>query len=223
MSTNTLNTKIISLILEAGVAMESRHLTIETWGNISMRDPETGLLYITPSGMPYNKLVPEDIVALNPDGSVYKGRRVPSVEAGLHAKIYTKRRDVNAILHTHPVSSTIFAVLHMSIPVVTDELAQAVGQEVRCADYALPGSPELADNCVKALGNGQAVLLANHGAVCAGKDLKECFKVAEVLETSAEIYYKALTIGKPCIIPKDKVEWMRDFAVNKYGKQNREE
>ena len=194
MSTNTLNTKIISLILEAGVAMESRHLTIETWGNISMRDPETGLLYITPSGMPYNKLVPEDIVALNPDGSVYKGRRVPSVEAGLHAKIYTKRRD-----------------------------AQAVGQEVRCADYALPGSVELADNCVKALGNGQAVLLANHGAVCAGKDLKECFKVAEVLETSAEIYYKALTIGKPCIIPKDKVEWMRDFAVNKYGKKNREE
>lgn len=223
MSTNTLNTKIISLILEAGIAMESRHLTIETWGNISMRDPETGLLYITPSGMPYNKLVPEDIVALNPDGSVYKGHRVPSVEAGLHAKIYAKRRDVNAILHTHPISSTIFGVLHMSIPVVTDELAQAIGQEVRCADYALPGSAELAANCVKALGNGQAVLLANHGAVCAGKDLKECFKVAEVLETSAEIYYKALTIGKPCIIPKDKVEWMRDFAVNKYGKQNREE
>lgn len=223
MSTNTLNTKIISLILEAGVAMESRHLTIETWGNISMRDPETGLLYITPSGMPYNKLVPEDIVALNPDGTVYQGSRVPSVEAGLHAKIYAARKDVNAILHTHPVSSTVFGVLHMSIPVVTDELAQAVGQEVRCADYALPGSVELADNCVKALGNGQAVLLANHGAVCVGKDLKECFKVAEVLETSAEIYYKALTIGKPCIIPKDKVEWMRDFAVNKYGKQNREE
>lgn len=137
----------------------------------------------------------------------------------LHVLVYQRRKDVNAILHTHPVSSTVFGVLYKSIPVVTDEMAQAIGGAVQCAEYALPGSIELAHNADKALGDVQACLLANHGAICVGKDMKECFKVAVVLETSADIYARALSIGEPVEISKENTAWMRDFAVNKYGQR----
>lgn len=206
-------------LIEAGKQMASKNLTIETWGNLSIKDPTTGYIYLTPSGMPYNTLKEDDICVLDKEGNIIEGKRKPSVEKMLHVLVYRERNDVHAILHTHPLHSSVFGVLHQSIPVITDEMAQAIGQEVKCAKYALPGSLELAQNVVEALGTSQAVLMANHGAVCVGKDMNECFKVSTVLETSAEIYQKALSIGIPIEIGKENVEWMRDFAVNKYGQR----
>lgn len=206
------------MIIEAGREMETKNLTVETWGNISLRD-ENGRIYLTPSGMPYNTLKEEDVCVLDMEGNVIEGARKPSVEKMLHVLIYQRRKDVKAILHTHPVSSTVFAVLHRSIPVVTDEMAQAIGGEVKCAEYALPGSLELAQNVNEALGDVQAVLMANHGAVCVGKDMKECFKVATVLESAADIYQKALAVGKPVEITKENADWMRDFALYHYGQK----
>ena len=210
--------KEIKLLLEAGIEMQKRNLTVETWGNLSLRD-EHDHVYITPSGMPYDRLKEEDVVILNMDGTVYQGERKPSVEAMMHILIYQNRKDVSAIMHTHPVASAVFAVLHQPIPVITDEMAQAIGGAVQVTEYALPGSMELAENTVKALGNRQACLLANHGAVCVGKDFRECFKVAEVLESSSEIYQKALAVGTPHEIAEDKVKWMRDFALYHYGQK----
>lgn len=209
--------KKISLLLEAGREMQKRNLTVETWGNLSIRDGDH--ICITPSGMPYDQLTPEDVVVLNMDGSVYAGKRKPSVESLMHLLIYQNREDVSAIMHTHPVESAVFAVLRRPIPVITDEMAQAIGGTVEVTDYALPGSRELAENTVKALGSRQACLLANHGAVCVGRDFRECFKTAEVLESSAAIYQKALSAGVPFEIPEDKVKWMRDFALHRYGQK----
>jgi L-fuculose-phosphate aldolase len=208
-----------NIILDAGREMQKRNLTVETWGNISVRDPATHRIYLTPSGMPYDTLVSDDICVLDENGNSISGERKPSVEKGLHVLIYQSRKDVHAILHTHPLDSLVFAVLHKPIPTVTDELAQAIGGQVECAEYALPGSDELAKNTMKALGDRQACLLANHGAVCVGRNMQECFKVAAVLETGAHIYAKALSIGKPKVIDDDKVKWMRDFAVNHYGQR----
>ncbi len=207
------------ILLRAGIEMQKRDLTVETWGNISVRDPETGHIYLTPSGMAYDTLKEEDVCVLDGNGNVIEGTRKPSVEKMLHVLVYQNRKDVFAILHTHPVNSTVFGVLHQGIPVVTDEMAQAIGGAVQCADYALPGSQELAENVMHALGNVQACLMANHGAVCVGKDMKECFKVATVLETAAKIYQRALTIGRPQEISKENTDWMRDFAVNHYGQK----
>lgn len=206
-------------LIEAGKEMASKNLTVETWGNLSLKDPKTNKIYLTPSGMAYNTLKEEDICVLDEEGNVIEGDKKPSVEKMLHVLVYKQRNDVNAILHTHPLHSSVFGVLHQSIPCITDEMAQAIGGEVKCATYALPGSIDLANNVVKALGTSQAVLMSNHGAVCVGKDMKECFKVATVLETSAEIYQKALAIGTPVEIEKENVDWMRDFAVNKYGQR----
>lgn len=221
MDNNIVKESYRQAVVDAGRKLLGSGLTIETWGNISVRDPETSLIYITPSGMPYDVLKPDDIVVCSPDGSVFEGRRVPSVETGLHAGIYSSRKDVNAVLHTHPVSSMVFSVLRKDIPVVTDEIAQAIGSTVRCAEYALPGSRELSRNCLEALGSSQACLLANHGAVCVGATLKECFKVAEVLEAGAEVYYRALAVGTPVVEDDRDVAWMRDFAINKYGRANK--
>jgi L-fuculose-phosphate aldolase len=207
------------MLLQAGIEMQKRDLTVETWGNISLKDPDTGLIYLTPSGMAYDTLQESDVCVLNGHGDIVEGTRKPSVEKMLHVLIYQERSDVLAILHTHPIHSTVFGILHQEIPVVTDEMAQAIGGAVQCAAYALPGSIVLAQNTVQALGKVQACLLANHVAVCVGHDIKECFKVAEVLETSAEIYQKALAIGRPIEITKENTDWMRDFALNHYGQK----
>ena len=204
-------------LIACGKRMLHSGLTVETWGNISVRDPETGLIYLTPSGMPYDSITREDIVVMRPDGTIAEGFRKPTVEWAMHLGIMNARRDVNAIIHTHPIYSQVFAVLHEDIPPVIDEAAQAMGGDVKTAKYALPGTKELAQNALAALGNGAACLLANHGAVCVGKDANAAFKVCNVLEMTAHIYYMARSIGEPEPISREDVEYMRDFAANRYG------
>ncbi len=203
-------------IIETGLTMSKKNLTIETWGNLSCIDKD-GNIYITPSGMPYDTLQENDICILDTSGKQIGGKRKPSIESMLHVLIYQNRKDVHAIIHTHAIASTIFATLHKPIPVITDEMAQSIGGTVECAKYALPGTLDLAKNVVAALDNKQAVLMSNHGAVCVGKDFTECLKVASVLESCADIYQKALTIGTPIKISTENTLWMRDFALHKYG------
>ena len=207
------------LIVEAGLRMLRSDLTVETWGNISARDPETRLVYLTPSAMRYDIIGEDDIVVAKSDGTVVESIRKPTIEMELHLGIYRARPDVNAVVHTHPIYSQVFAVLREDIPPVIDEAAQILGGVVRCAAYALPGSPELAKNCVEAIGEkGRACLLANHGAVCAGVNMDNAFRVAAVLEMTARIYQLARVIGKPVAIEEDFIKAMYDFAYNKYGK-----
>ena len=190
-------------LIACGKRMLHSGLTVETWGNISVRDPETGLIYLTPSGMPYDSITGEDIVVMRPDGTIAEGFRKPTVEWAMHLGIMNARMDVNAIIHTHPIYSQVFAVLHEDIPPVIDEAAQAMGGEVKTAEYALPGTKELAQNALAALGNG--------------KDANAAFKVCNVLEMTAHIYYMARSIGEPEPISREDLEYMRDFAANRYG------
>ena len=206
-------------LVAAGKQMLEKKLTVETWGNISLYDAESGLVYMTPSAMPYNTIVEDDVVVVRlSDGVIVEGHRKPTVEKDLHLGIYRARPEIRAVVHTHPIHSLIFGVNHMSIPAIIDEAAQILGGVVETADYALAGTMELAENTIKALGEEKmACILANHGSVCIGRNLAEAFKVCTVLEMTAEIYYKALMIGKPCIIDDEKVAFMRDYALNHYG------
>ena len=206
-------------LVAAGKLMLEKKLTVETWGNISLYDEENGLVYMTPSAMPYHTIGEDDVVVVRlSDGQVVEGHRKPTVEKELHLGIYRSRPEIRAVIHTHPVYSQVFAVLHRSIPVIIDEAAQALGGEVLTAEYALPGTQELADNTIKALGQDKmACLLANHGAVCLGEDLSKAFKTCTVLEMTAQIYQMALQIGTPQIIPEELAAFMRDFAKNHYG------
>jgi L-fuculose-phosphate aldolase len=207
------------LIVDSGKRMLNSGLTVETWGNISARDADTGLVYLTPSAMSYEVIREDDVVVANIDGTIVEGRRRPTVEFGLHLGIYRARPEINAVVHTHPVYSQIFGVLREAIPALIDEAAQVLGGEVRCARYELPGTPELAAACVEALGKKAfACLLANHGAVSIGVDMDAAFRAAAVLEMTAQIYALARAIGKPFLLEQSQIDYMHDFARNRYGK-----
>ena len=207
------------LIVESGKRMEGSGLTVETWGNISVRDPETDLVYLTPSAMKYNTITEDDVVVVDLDGNIVEGSRKPTVEKGLHVEVYRRRKEINAIIHTHPLYSMVYACQGKEIPVITDEAAQVLGEPVRCAEYGFPGSDALAQNCVRALGDtGNACLLNSHGAVCLGKDMESAFKTAKVLEITAQIYYMIHAAGaEPVGISQENIRAMRDFFVNHYG------
>ena len=187
-------------LVDCGMRMFKSGLTVETWGNISIKDPETGLIYLTPSGMDYDIIKPDDIIVMDREMNIVEGERKPTIEYGMHVRIMNARPDVHAVIHTHPVDSQVFACLHRDIPPIIDEAAQLLGGTVKCAEYALPGSDELADNVVSALGDGAACMMANHGAVCVGKDMDSAFRVCTVLEMTAKIYHKALLFSLSVMI-----------------------
>ncbi len=208
-------------LVDAGVRLLETGCTVETWGNISCLDRDTNMMYITPSGMDYKTMTADDISLCDLDGNWVSGPRKPSVEAGLHALIYRNRPDVGCVLHTHPTHSTVFSCMGETIPLILDEAAQVLGAPVKTAPYALPGTAELAQNCVDALGqDSNACLLQSHGAVCVANDLKGAFKVATVLEMTAEIYQKIRAIGgTPYTISPEHIATMQDFVKHHYGQR----
>ena len=206
-------------LIEAGKQMLDKRLTVETWGNLSLRDPETGLIYLTPSAMAYHTIEPEDVAVVDPEGNILSGRRRPTIEMGLHLELYRTRPEINAIIHTHPIHSQVFAVLRRPVPPIIDEAAQVLGGTIPVAQYALPGTAELARNVGAAMaGRHRACLMANHGAVCVGESMEQAFKVCTVLEMTAQIYQQTLLLGEPHVLSDDLVDEMWDFANNRYGK-----
>lgn len=205
------------LLIDAGKKMLNSGLTVETWGNISLRDPATGYIYLTPSAMPYNTISEDDVVVLDGDGNRIEGERKPTIEYAMHLEIMKRRPDVNAIIHTHPIYSQVFGALHEDIPPIIDEAAQTMGGTVKTAKYAIPGTKELADNVADALGSCAACLMANHGAVCVGANLDVAFKTCTVLEMTAKIYYMARSIGTPQPLSQETIDCMLETVCKHYG------
>ncbi|MCE5196938.1 MAG: class II aldolase/adducin family protein [Negativicutes bacterium] len=205
-------------IVTAGRRMLQSNLTVETWGNLSLRDPETGFIYITPSAMAYDTIQASDVVVCDASGTLVDGRRKPTMEKELHLAVYRARPEINAILHTHPLYSMVFAVLAEPIPLILEEAAQVLGAAVEVTAYALPGSAELAAYCAAALGRqANACLLRAHGAVCIGETLEQAFRAATVLEMTAQVYYMARSIGQPQALPAGAVQAMQEYVRQHYG------
>ena len=207
------------LIIDSGVRMLNAGFTVETWGNISARDPETGYVYLTPSGMDYLTCTEEDVVVCDIDGKVIEGKRKPTIETGLHLAIYKARPEVMAVVHTHPIYSTIFSCMGEDIPLIIDEAAQTLGGVCKTCKYELPGTNELANVCAEALSSeSNACLLQSHGAVCVGESMEGAFKVAKVLEVTAQIYYMIkATGGNPKALSDENIKAMQNFVKYHYG------
>lgn len=215
-----MNSDIREQIIDTGCRMMQDNLAIGTFGNISALDDD-GYMYVTPSGMAYDLLKPDDIVRMDLNGNILQGERRPSIEHRLHIEVYKARADVKAIVHTHPIYSTAFSAMGEDIPLFLDEAAQTLGGTVYTAQHALPGSIELADNCVKALGQeSMACLLQAHGAVCVGADLNKAYAVSVVLESTARIYSLIRSMGGSYrAISEADIAAMKDFATNRYGQR----
>ncbi|MCG0274922.1 MAG: class II aldolase/adducin family protein [Thermosediminibacteraceae bacterium] len=211
--------KVKQMVVEYGEKLVEKGLVVATWGNISARNGEEEVFVITPSGMEYTKLEPEDIVEVDLDGKPLATGRKPSVETPVHAAIYRARPDVRAIVHTHSINASACAAARVEIPCIMEDMAAMVGGAVKVAKYAPSGSQELARNVVEALGDRNAVLLANHGVVAVGKNLEEAFKVSLVVEKSAEIFFKSKILGNPVSLTEGEVELIRNFYLNSYGQK----
>ena len=188
------------LVAEYGRRMSSAGLSTGTSGNLSIYDPQGGLMAISPSGIGYFDTQPEDVVVMDLEGGVVEGSRKPSSEWGLHALFYRKKPGARAVVHTHSMYCTTFAVLGQPIQAVPYAIADAGAGTVPCAPYHLFGTPELAEAAVRTAGASNAVLLANHGLVVCGKDLDGAFSLARNMEYVAELQYRALCIGKPNVL-----------------------
>lgn len=204
-------------VIKAGKDMLKEGYTVGTWGNISMRSEDGKYMIITPSGVDYNIITPDMMSVVDMDGNLISGKK-PSIETGLHLAIYKKRTEINAIIHSHSIYTCAVAANRQPVPPVLDEMAQIVGGGINVAKYALPGSKELAENCVDALGDKMAVLLANHGGVCVGRDINEAYKITKVVEVCLKSYCIAKSIGNPIELKENEVNFMRDFFLHSYGK-----
>jgi L-fuculose-phosphate aldolase len=191
-------------------------------GDTSLRDPETGLIYILPQPSErqpirgWNTITSADVAVIDQQGNVVgPPENLPTIEAPMHLRIYEARPDVNAIVHSHGVWSQIFAAVRQDIPCLTMDAYHFLMGEVKCAEFGRVASETLAQNIVEALGNDhKAALMAGHGAACVGADFYEAFLVAEVLETTAKQALFAKLIGKIVpvtlgdILPEDMIKAM---------------
>jgi L-fuculose-phosphate aldolase len=208
-------------IVKFGQKMISSQLVTGAGGNLSIFDRASGRVAISPSGIEYFDLQPEDVVITDLDGQVIDGQYTPSSELGFHLALYRQRADVNAVLHTHSVYATTIACLGWEIPAV-HYLVGFSGHKVPLAPYATFGTPELAHNVATGIGDYNAVLLANHGLVAVGADLSRAFNTAEEIELVARIYYQAESVGNPVILPEEEMDRVLDkFAT--YGQSPKDD
>jgi L-ribulose-5-phosphate 4-epimerase len=193
-------------------------------GNVSVRIDEGDLMAITPSSLKYHELSAKDICVVDFDLSVIEGGLKPSVEAGMHSIIYKMRPDVHAVVHTHQIFGSVFAVISEPIPALFDEVAFSLGHMVEVVPYALSGSVDLVNNVkAKLSNNDNAYILQNHGILALGKNLDKALLHAELLEKTAQVYSIALSTGKPIhTLPEPVIEMikvLRNQEVNEVLKK----
>jgi L-fuculose-phosphate aldolase len=189
---------LASEIIETCKRMNALGLNQGTVGNISAR-LDTGHFLVTPSGIPYDVMRPEDVPVLDWNGHWFGPRR-PSTEWRFHRDILKARAEADVVLHTHSMHSTALACTRQGIPAFHYMVAVAGGDDIRCADYATFSTQELSDNALAALKGRRACLLANHGLICLGATLPKALGLAVEVETLAAMYIRARSVGTPHIL-----------------------
>lgn len=203
-------------VLDLAQQMFKDEMVLGTWGNVSQRIQGESLLLITPSGMDYLTMTMEDIVLLDFNEQRIEGIRIPSTETRLHIEIYRQRPDVNAIVHVHSNFASAFAVAGKCIPVILEETAQVIGHPIQVAPYITCGTDELAIQATQSLGDGRAVLLANHGLVGVGADLAAALKVCKIAEKTAMVCLYANNLGQVNELSSENIQALKEQMAH-YG------
>jgi L-fuculose-phosphate aldolase len=197
-------------------AMDERGLNRGTSGNVSARCGEA--ILVTPSGIPAQRLEPEQMVLIAADGSVADDALKPSSEWHMHQRLLQRRPDMAAVVHCHSRHATILACAHKPIPALHYMVAVGGGSSVPLAPYATFGSTELADAVVDALDGRFAALMANHGQVVVGRSLEAALSIAEEVEEQAAVYWGTLAIGGPKLLGEDEMATVMD-RFKTYGQR----
>jgi L-ribulose-5-phosphate 4-epimerase len=186
--------EIRQAVVETGHRIFELGLVNATCGNISIRDAESGLICIKPSGVPWMSIQPEDVVVIDMDGRVVEGKRKPSIETPMHTTIYRNFQNWLAVVHSHSLYATGFASALLPIPPICITSAE-IGGEVPCAPYCPPGSRELADVVAATMQGRQVILLGHHGVRCCARTLDEAVFLNILLEDIAHLALIQRSLG----------------------------
>ncbi|NLV73799.1 MAG: hypothetical protein GXY52_03820 [Chloroflexi bacterium] len=191
-------------VYEGNILLPASGLVTWTSGNVSARDPHSGLVVIKPSGVRYSDLTPDKMVVLDLDGHKLEGDLAPSVDAPTHLVIYRGRPDVMGITHTHSTFATAFAAVGKPIPVYLTAIADEFGQAIPVGAYAPIGEEAIGQEVLRSIGSSPAILMQNHGVFTIGPDVMSAVKAAVMTEDVARTVYYALQLGEPFEIPPEE-------------------
>jgi L-ribulose-5-phosphate 4-epimerase len=188
-----------------------------TSGNVSARDPDSGLIAIKPSGVRFEDLTAASMVVLDLDGTVVEGDFQPSSDTAAHLYVYRQRPDVAGVVHTHSRFATAFAAVGRSIPVYLTAQADEFGGEIPCAGFAFIGDDSIGRLVVEGIGSSPAILLKNHGVFTIGSSAEAAVKAAVMVEDIAATVWAALQLGTPDVLPDEAVERLHRRYTTVYG------
>ncbi len=210
--------EIKEIVCRTGKQLLADGLVVRTWGNVSHRLDEDRMI-ITPSGKLYETLKPEDLVMVNIHTLETVGKHKPSSEYRMHAAICRKKKNINAVIHTHQENASIVAACRREVPAIFDDQVQLLGPSVRVTDYAASNTKKLVKNVLKALSGRNAALIANHGAVCIGRNMDEAYTAALLLEKTCKAFIEGEFLGQVKTINKFQARLMHEFYLRKYSKE----
>lgn len=188
-------------------------------GTVCARDPESGRVVVTPSGLPYDNLAPDDMIVTDMQMQVVEGKYRPSVALNLWTGILAARPDVHAIIHTHSPYATAFSVINQPMPVVTETMADWFGAPVPVSPYLHVEDPNFVSLPIEILGSGYAVLLGNHGPIVLGETLERGLERAVTLEEAARTYSIACTLGSPVALSAQQAQASFEYYHHRYGQK----
>jgi L-ribulose-5-phosphate 4-epimerase len=199
--------------------LPKNNLVAWTSGNISARDPESGLVVIKPSGIKFEDLTPNNMVVVDLNGQIVEGEYKTSSDTASHCYIYRHMRGVNGVVHTHSRYATAFAVVGRPIPCYTTAMGDEFGGPIPCGGFALIGGEEIGQRVVEALKDSRSpsCILQNHGVFATGPTAEAAVKAAVMTEDNAAIVWLALQIGTPLPIDPSDIDRLYDRYQNVYG------
>jgi L-ribulose-5-phosphate 4-epimerase len=208
--------KLREIVWKCNLELPKNGLVKMTSGNVSGRDPETGLVVIKPSGYSYEEMTPAHMVVVNLDGAVVEGTLKPSTDTDTHLYVYRQRPDVFGMVHTHSPYATVFAVLGQPIPACLTASAM-LGGEIPLGAYAPIGGEEIGKEIVNKIGRALAIVMQSHGVFTIGSSPQHATKLAVEVEEIAKITHMAMLHGQPIRLTPDQVTYMVDLYRNEYG------
>ncbi len=208
-------------VWRCNMELPANDLVRMTSGNVSGRDPETNLVAIKPSGIPYEQLSPEKIVVVTLDGEVVDGDLVPSIDTPTHLTVYRRRADVGGMVHTHSPYASSFAALGQPIPACLTTCG-LVGGVIPLGGYHPPlGDEEIGKEMLRVMGSSLAVVMRSHGVFTIGQSASEATRVAVEVEEIAKITHLAMLRGTPIqLTPKQVEQMIWNYRAN-YGQVER--